>query len=261
MIPPTERDRYSVPVFVNPEWSTLVRCLPTCTSDERPARHAPVVSGEYLQSRYDDTFVYSRRRPGARFPQRSSRRNGAFMRTELHSPMTTSPHHRRRSRGIRLAGLVVAGALAAAVGGATATSASTAPPDGSTGRPIGRRDPTRGRLQRLEDRDDPRRLDRRRRVEHHARARWRQDRSGVPRDRGRLRREHRPRPDGDERVRGRRRRRRRHGDRHHLLPGRHDGRRRRQPRRARSSPGPATRPPTTSGTSTAPRRTAATSTG
>jgi isopenicillin N synthase-like dioxygenase len=58
VIPPTERDRYSVPVFVNPEWSTLVRCLPTCTSDERPARHAPVVSGEYLQSRYDDTFVY-----------------------------------------------------------------------------------------------------------------------------------------------------------------------------------------------------------
>ena len=66
------------------------------------------------------------------------------MRTELHSPMTTSPNHRRRSRGVRLAGLVVAGALAAAVGGATATSASTTPPDGSTAAPSGDVTPREG---------------------------------------------------------------------------------------------------------------------
>ncbi len=58
VIPPTERDRYSVPVFVNPEWHTEVRCLPNCVTDERPARHEPVLSGEYLQSRFDDTFIY-----------------------------------------------------------------------------------------------------------------------------------------------------------------------------------------------------------
>jgi isopenicillin N synthase-like dioxygenase len=63
VIPPTERDRYSVPVFVNPEWHTEVRCLPNCVTDERPARHAPVLSGEYLQSRFDDTFVYREEAP------------------------------------------------------------------------------------------------------------------------------------------------------------------------------------------------------
>jgi len=58
VIPPTERDRYSVPVFFNPEWNTEVRCLPNCVTDERPARHEPVLAGEYLQSRFDDTFIY-----------------------------------------------------------------------------------------------------------------------------------------------------------------------------------------------------------
>ena len=66
------------------------------------------------------------------------------MRTELHSPMTTAPLSRRRSRGIRLAGVVVAGALAAAVGGATATSASTAPPDDSAAAPSGDVTPREG---------------------------------------------------------------------------------------------------------------------
>ena len=86
VIPPTERDRYSVPVFVNPEWSTprCAACRPA-RATERPARYAPVLSGEYLQSRYDDTFVYRRRRPVTLDSRNaSSRRNGAFMRTELH---------------------------------------------------------------------------------------------------------------------------------------------------------------------------------
>ena len=58
VIPPTERDRFSVPVFFNPEWHTEVRCFDHTVTADRPPRYAPVLSGEYLQSRYDDTFVY-----------------------------------------------------------------------------------------------------------------------------------------------------------------------------------------------------------
>lgn len=58
VIPPAGRERYSVPVFVNPQWHTEVTCLPSCVSDERPARYEPILAGEYLTSRFDDTFIY-----------------------------------------------------------------------------------------------------------------------------------------------------------------------------------------------------------
>ena len=60
VIPPTERDRYSVPVFVNPCWHTEVRCLPSAVSADRPARYEPMLAGEYLSSRFDDTYAYRR---------------------------------------------------------------------------------------------------------------------------------------------------------------------------------------------------------
>ena len=47
-----------MPVFVNPRWDTEVRCFPNAITDDRPARYEPILSGEYLRSRYDDTFVY-----------------------------------------------------------------------------------------------------------------------------------------------------------------------------------------------------------
>lgn len=40
--------RISIPFFHTPNWSTVVECLPTCQSDERPSRYAPVTSGTYL---------------------------------------------------------------------------------------------------------------------------------------------------------------------------------------------------------------------
>ena len=57
VIPPAGH-RYSIPVFVNPRWSTEVAPLADCVSADRPARYGTVLSGEYLQSRYDDTYVY-----------------------------------------------------------------------------------------------------------------------------------------------------------------------------------------------------------
>lgn len=60
VVPPTERDRYSVPVFVVPTWGAEVACLEPCITAERPAVHPPVLAGEYLLSRFEDTFSYLR---------------------------------------------------------------------------------------------------------------------------------------------------------------------------------------------------------
>ena len=63
VISPVGGERYSVPMFVNPRYDTEVRCLPSAVSAERPARYEPVVSGHYLRSRYDDTYVYRQPAP------------------------------------------------------------------------------------------------------------------------------------------------------------------------------------------------------
>ena len=58
VISPTDVHRYSVPVFVDPAYDTLVEVLPSCISADRPARYEPVLAGDYLQSRFDETFAY-----------------------------------------------------------------------------------------------------------------------------------------------------------------------------------------------------------
>ena len=35
-------DRYSIPVFFGPSGDALIECIPTCNSDDNPARHAPI---------------------------------------------------------------------------------------------------------------------------------------------------------------------------------------------------------------------------
>jgi isopenicillin N synthase-like dioxygenase len=42
------RDRYSAAFFFDPNFSTRVECLPTCTSATRPVRYPPTTSGEHL---------------------------------------------------------------------------------------------------------------------------------------------------------------------------------------------------------------------
>ena len=58
VISPTTAPRYSVPVFVNPDYDAVVSCVPSCVTEERPCRYEPVVAGEYLVSRFDDTYPY-----------------------------------------------------------------------------------------------------------------------------------------------------------------------------------------------------------
>ncbi|KAG6557973.1 hypothetical protein Mapa_000152 [Marchantia paleacea] len=48
-------DRYSLAYFYEPNFDTMVECLPTCCSASNPARYPPMTSGEHLLSMYHKT--------------------------------------------------------------------------------------------------------------------------------------------------------------------------------------------------------------
>lgn len=50
--------RYSFPFFVEPDYETNVACVPTCQSATSPAKYAPILSGDWIQSRFDATYAY-----------------------------------------------------------------------------------------------------------------------------------------------------------------------------------------------------------
>lgn len=60
------RERYSIPVFYDPDFETLVECLPNCASPGNPARYPPIVAGEYITARYDGTYSYRQKSGGDR---------------------------------------------------------------------------------------------------------------------------------------------------------------------------------------------------
>ncbi len=53
----TDRDRYSIPYFLDPNVDAMVETVPTC-AHLPGADAAPVSAGAFLQSRFDDTFRY-----------------------------------------------------------------------------------------------------------------------------------------------------------------------------------------------------------
>lgn len=55
VVGPAEGDRISIPFFVNPDPATVVECLPTCVTPERPCAYEPVTAGEFLRMRIDGT--------------------------------------------------------------------------------------------------------------------------------------------------------------------------------------------------------------
>jgi isopenicillin N synthase-like dioxygenase len=54
----TGRERFSIPTFFNLDYDTPVACLPQFQSEARPARHAPVKSGDYLVRRFSQVQKY-----------------------------------------------------------------------------------------------------------------------------------------------------------------------------------------------------------
>ncbi len=51
-------DRYSMPFFVEPDYDTHVEVLPSCVAAGERPRYDPVVSGEYLMSRFAATYEH-----------------------------------------------------------------------------------------------------------------------------------------------------------------------------------------------------------
>jgi len=41
------RARYSIPYFVSPDVNAVIECLDACTDEAHPARHVPIVQGDY----------------------------------------------------------------------------------------------------------------------------------------------------------------------------------------------------------------------
>jgi len=54
----TGRERFSIPTFFNLDYHAPVACLPQFESAERPAKHRPVKSGDYLVKRFSEVQKY-----------------------------------------------------------------------------------------------------------------------------------------------------------------------------------------------------------
>ncbi|HMK78432.1 MAG TPA: 2-oxoglutarate and iron-dependent oxygenase domain-containing protein [Xanthobacteraceae bacterium] len=54
----TGKERYSVPMFFNLDYQSVVACLPTCQSAATPAKYEPIKSGDYLVGRFRDVQKY-----------------------------------------------------------------------------------------------------------------------------------------------------------------------------------------------------------
>ncbi len=52
------RERYSIPVFYDPDFETVVECLPNCSSAANPPKHPRTVAGEYITAQYDKAYAY-----------------------------------------------------------------------------------------------------------------------------------------------------------------------------------------------------------
>lgn len=59
VVSPAGRERFSVAFFLDPNPGADVACLPTCQSEERPARYEPIRGDDYLASRLSPTYEKS----------------------------------------------------------------------------------------------------------------------------------------------------------------------------------------------------------
>lgn len=57
--------RYSFPFFVEPDYETLVECVPSCKSKNDPPKYEAIYSGDWIQSRFDATYAYREKSSGS----------------------------------------------------------------------------------------------------------------------------------------------------------------------------------------------------
>ena len=43
--------------FVAPDYETNIDCIPSCLENSEAPKHAPVTSGEYIVSRYEEVLI------------------------------------------------------------------------------------------------------------------------------------------------------------------------------------------------------------
>ena len=58
------KERYSIPVFYDPDYDAVISCLPNCASADNPEQYPPIVAGEYITARYDGTYAYRQHENG-----------------------------------------------------------------------------------------------------------------------------------------------------------------------------------------------------
>lgn len=56
--PPSNQHRYSIPLFVEPDYETNVSCVSSCQSTDNPAKYNDILAGAWIQSRFDATYQY-----------------------------------------------------------------------------------------------------------------------------------------------------------------------------------------------------------
>ncbi len=52
------RERYSMALFFDPDFDTMIECIETCASPDDPPRNAPVRCGDYIEGRFNNVFEY-----------------------------------------------------------------------------------------------------------------------------------------------------------------------------------------------------------
>ncbi|MFG9905650.1 isopenicillin N synthase family dioxygenase [Pseudomonas aeruginosa] len=60
VISPRGVHRYSMPFFAEPHMDTEIRCLPGCFDADNPPKYPPTTCGEWLTSRFAQTYAYRR---------------------------------------------------------------------------------------------------------------------------------------------------------------------------------------------------------
>jgi len=50
--------RYSFPFFVEPDYETFVECVESCQNSNNPAKYQGILSGDWIQSRFNATYSY-----------------------------------------------------------------------------------------------------------------------------------------------------------------------------------------------------------
>ncbi|EJU03023.1 Clavaminate synthase-like protein [Dacryopinax primogenitus] len=56
----TGQERYSIPFFFGTDYDVKLEALPSCVSEDRPARYEVVTAGEYVKSRLEETYAQSK---------------------------------------------------------------------------------------------------------------------------------------------------------------------------------------------------------